>query len=77
MPKKKKKKERELPRRGQYSVKGKIVNVDYQPTVNSLPRKMDENITVSVKLKKKLSRKCTTNKGTDNIAFVNKQPRLL
>ncbi|XP_062602358.1 uncharacterized protein LOC134264070, partial [Saccostrea cucullata] len=52
---------RELPRGGQYSVKGNIVNVpvDIQPTVNSLPRKMDENITIPVKLKKKLSyQKC-------------------
>ncbi|XP_061170324.1 uncharacterized protein LOC133179634 [Saccostrea echinata] len=47
---------RELPRGGQYSVKGNVVNVpvDIQPTVNSLPRKMDENITVPVKLKKRL-----------------------
>ncbi|XP_062567926.1 uncharacterized protein LOC134230168 [Saccostrea cucullata] len=52
---------RELPRGGQYSVKGNVVNVpvDIQPTVNSLPRKMDENITIPVKLKKKLSyQKC-------------------
>ncbi|XP_065944329.1 trichohyalin-like [Magallana gigas] len=47
---------RELPRGGQYSVKGNIVivPVDVQPTVNSLPRKMDEHITVPVKLKKRL-----------------------
>lgn len=52
---------RELPRGGQYSVRGNVVNVpvDIQPTVNSLPRKLDENITVPVKLKKKLSyQKC-------------------
>eukprot|EP00105_Crassostrea_gigas_P014661 XP_011431404.1 PREDICTED: uncharacterized protein LOC105331065 [Crassostrea gigas] len=52
---------RELPRGGQYSVRGNIVNVpvDIQPTVNSLPRKLDENVTVPVKLKKKLSyQKC-------------------
>lgn len=43
---------RELPRGGQYSVKGNIVNVsvDIQPTVNSLPRKLDENVTVPVRL---------------------------
>ena len=52
---------RELPRGGQYSVKGNIVNVpvDIQPTVNSLPRKLDENVTVPVRLKKRLSyQKC-------------------
>ena len=52
---------RELPRGGQYSVRGNIVNVpvDIQPTENSLPRKLDENVTVPVKLKKKLSyQKC-------------------
>mgnify|MGYP003692242583 CR=1 FL=1 len=48
---------RELPRGGQYSVKGNGVNVpvDIQPTINSLPRRLDENITIPVKLKKKLS----------------------
>lgn len=47
---------RELPRGGQYSVKGNIVNVpvEIQPTVNSLPRKLDENVTVPIKLKKRL-----------------------
>ncbi|XP_061184994.1 uncharacterized protein LOC133193010 [Saccostrea echinata] len=52
---------RELPRGGQYSVRGNIVNVpvDIQPTINSLPRKLDENVTVPVKLKKRLSyQKC-------------------
>lgn len=48
---------RELPRGGQYSVKGNVVNVpvDIQPTINSLPRRLDENITIPVKLKRKLS----------------------
>ena len=48
---------RELPRGGQYSVKGNVVNVpvDIQPTINSLPRRRDENITIPVKLKKTLS----------------------
>ena len=46
---------RELPRGGQYSLKGNVINVpvDIQPTVNSLPRPMDENFTVAIKLKKK------------------------
>ena len=47
---------RELPRGGQYCIKGNVVNVpvDIQPTINTLPREMDENFTVPVKLKKKL-----------------------
>ncbi|MCU7800825.1 MAG: AAA family ATPase [gamma proteobacterium symbiont of Lucinoma myriamae] len=52
---------RELPRGGQYSLKGNVINVpvDIQPTVNSLPRPMDENFTIAVQLKKKMSyRKC-------------------
>ena len=48
---------RELPRGGQYYVKGNVVNVpvDIKPTINSLPRRLDENITVPVKLKKRFS----------------------
>ena len=44
---------RELPRGGQYSLKGNVINVpvDIQPTVSCLPRPMDENF------KKKLSYK--------------------
>ena len=55
---------RELPRGGQYSLKGSVINVpvDIQPTVNSLPRPMDENFTVAVQLKKKLSFKKWTSK---------------
>ena len=36
---------RELPRGGQYSLKGNVINVpvDIQPTINCLPRLMDEN----------------------------------
>ena len=47
---------RELPRGGQYSLKGNVINVpvDIQPTVSCLPRPMDENFTVAIKLKKKL-----------------------
>ena len=50
---------RELPRGGQYSLKGKVINVpvDIQPTVNSLPRPMDENFSFAVQFKKKLSYK--------------------
>ena len=48
---------RELPRGGQYSLKGNVLNVpgDIQPTVSCLPRPMDENFTIAVQLKKKLS----------------------
>ena len=48
---------RELPRGRQLSIKGNIVNVpvNIQPVVNALPRPFDENITVAVKLKKKMS----------------------
>ena len=48
---------RELPRGGQFSLKGNVVNVpvDIQPTVSCLPRPMDENFTIAVQLKKKLS----------------------
>ena len=50
---------RELPRGGQYSLKGNVINVpvDIQPTINCLPRPMDENFTVAIELKKKLSYK--------------------
>ena len=50
---------RELPRGGQYSLKGNVINVpvDIQPTVSCLPRPMDENFTIAVQLKKKLSYK--------------------
>ena len=48
---------RELPRGRQYSVKGNVVNVptELQPVVDALPRPLDENVVVAVKLKKKLS----------------------
>ena len=50
---------RELPRGGQYSLKGNVINipVDIQPTINSLPSPMDEKFTVAIQLKKKLSYK--------------------
>ena len=46
---------RQLPRGGQLSIKGNVVNVpvDVSPTVNALPRTLDDSATVSVKLKKK------------------------
>ena len=50
---------RELPRGGQYSLKRNVINVpvDIQPTINCLPRPMDENFTVAIQLKKKLAYK--------------------
>ena len=47
---------RQLPRGGQFSIKGNVVNVpvDIQPTINSLPRNIDKLGTIAVKLKKKL-----------------------
>ena len=50
---------RELPRGRQLSAKGNIVNVpvDMQPTINALPRQIDEHVTIAVKLKKRLSHK--------------------
>ena len=50
---------RELPRGGQYSLKGNVINVpvDIQPTVSCLPRPMDEKFTIAKQLKKKLSYK--------------------
>ena len=60
---------RELPRGGQYSLKGNVINVpvDIQPTVSCLPRPMDENFTIAVQLKKKLSyKKWTLKKMLDH-----------
>ena len=50
---------RELPRGGQYSLKGNVINVpvDIQSNIKCLPRPMDENFTVAIQLKKKLSYK--------------------
>ena len=49
---------RELPRGGQYYLKGNVINVpvDIQPSINCLQRSMDENFTVAIQLKKKLSK---------------------
>ena len=46
---------RELPRGRRLSIKGNVVNVpvDIQPVVKTLPRPLDENITIAVKLKKR------------------------
>ena len=46
---------RELPRGGQYSLKGNVISVpvEIQPTFNSLPRPMVENFTVAIQLKTK------------------------
>ncbi|VDI49383.1 Hypothetical predicted protein [Mytilus galloprovincialis] len=46
---------RQLPRGGQLSVKGNVVNVpvEVQPTINSLPHTLEKSGTISVKLKKK------------------------
>ena len=47
----------QLPRGGQFCIKGNVVNVpvDIQPTINSLPRTLNQSGTISVKLKKKLA----------------------
>ena len=49
----------ELPRGGQYSLKGNVtyVSVDIQSTINCLPMPMDEHFTVASQLKKKMSYK--------------------
>ena len=46
---------RELPRGGQFCVKGNVINVpvDIQPTIKALPRQVDDTCTIPVKLKKK------------------------
>ena len=52
---------RQLPRGGQYSIRGNVINVpvDLQHVLNSLPRHMEEPFIVTVRLKIKLScRKC-------------------
>lgn len=63
---------RELPRGGQLSLKGNVVNVpvDVMPTVTALPRNLPTSETIAVKLKKTfiifitcLHRKCKTTKG--------------
>ena len=53
----------DLPVGGQYSLKGNIVNVpvNINTTVSALPRTMEENQTIPVKLKRKLSYKSCVN----------------
>ena len=48
---------RELPRGGQYPLKGNVINmpVDIQPALSCLLRPMDENFTIAVHFKKKIS----------------------
>ena len=50
---------RELPRGGQFCLKGNVVNVpvEINSTISSLPRNLDETQTVQVKLKRKLAYK--------------------
>ncbi|KAJ8048677.1 ATP-dependent DNA helicase PIF1 [Holothuria leucospilota] len=47
---------RELPRGGQFSIKGNVVNVpvDVMPTITALPRNLSETQTVPIKLKKRM-----------------------
>ena len=58
---------RELPRGGQYSLKGNVVNVpvDVSPTVHALPRNISETQTIPIKLKRKLS--YTSNYQVENV----------
>ena len=60
---------REMPRGGQVNLKGNIVNVpaDVNSIIKSLPRMIDENETIMLKLKRKLSYK-------HHMAFENIRP---
>ncbi|XP_060571280.1 uncharacterized protein LOC132729522 [Ruditapes philippinarum] len=60
---------REMPRGGQVNLKGNIVNVpaDVNSTIKSLPRMINENETIMLKLKRKLSYK-------HHVAFENVRP---
>ena len=53
---------RELPRGGQLSIHGNVVNVpaDVNSIVNTLPRPINESETIPIKLKRKLSYKVST-----------------
>ncbi|VDI21056.1 Hypothetical predicted protein [Mytilus galloprovincialis] len=65
---------RQLPRGGQLSVKGNVVNVpvEVQPTINSLPHTLREKSgTISVKLKKKLEfKKCDFSENVRPFAVI-------
>ncbi|VDH97073.1 Hypothetical predicted protein [Mytilus galloprovincialis] len=67
---------RQLPRGGQLSVKGNVVNVpvEVQPTINSLPHTLEKSGTISVKLKKKLEFK---NEVDENETHVGNTDTLL
>jgi hypothetical protein len=60
---------RQMPRGGQISLKGNVVNVpsDVSGTIKSLPRMIDENETIMLKLKRRLSYKY-------HVAFENIRP---
>lgn len=57
----------ELPRGGQYSITGNVVNVlvEIKPTIKSLPRNYKDSETVAVKLKRKICYKTAV--ATENI----------
>ena len=61
---------RELPRDGQLSIHGNVVNVpaDVNSIVNTLPRPINESQTIPIKLKRKLSYK-------HHYLFQNVRPR--
>ncbi|CAC5416158.1 unnamed protein product [Mytilus coruscus] len=64
---------RQLPRGGQLSVKGNVVNVpvEVQPTINSLPHTLEKSGTISVKLKKKLAfKKCDFSENVRPFAVI-------
>ncbi|CAC5391861.1 unnamed protein product [Mytilus coruscus] len=64
---------RQLPRGGQLSVKGNVVNVpvEVQPTINSLPHTIEKSGTISVKLKKKLAfKKCDFSENVRPFAVI-------
>ncbi|XP_052095177.1 uncharacterized protein LOC127730440 [Mytilus californianus] len=64
---------RQLPRGGQLSVKGNVVNVpvEVQPTINSLPHTLEKSGTISVKLKKKLVyKKCDFSENVRPFAVI-------
>lgn len=71
---------RQLPRGGQLSIKGNVVNVpiDIQPTIHSLSRTLDKYGTISVKLKKKLSYKsCDFSENVRPMAVICALHRLM
>ncbi|CAC5355714.1 unnamed protein product [Mytilus coruscus] len=63
----------QIPRGGQLSVKGNVVNVPVgvQHTINSLPHTLEKSCTISVKLKKKLaSKKCDFSENVRPFAVI-------